>query len=157
DSPIRLRGPTDYHPARGSRRRAPARSPRDGPRRAPPALLGRLAPGQWPEAKFQRRQCSHGQRGEGWKSDRTNRPRVGVVGAPIRTGGSQEVAGTRLAECIGGGHGLRAPHDEFAHAQLPLTMLGPRKNLKLSLEQIETALRSAQKALRRFIRDLELG
>jgi hypothetical protein len=48
-----------------------------------------------------------------------------------------------------------ASHDEFAHAQLPLTMLGPRKNLKLSLEQIETALRSAQKALRRFIGGLE--
>jgi hypothetical protein len=48
-----------------------------------------------------------------------------------------------------------ASHDESAHAQLPLTMLGPRKNLKLSLAQIETALRSAQKALRRFIGDLE--
>jgi hypothetical protein len=48
-----------------------------------------------------------------------------------------------------------ASHDESAHAQLPLTMLGPKKNLKLSLEQIETALRSAQKALRRFIGDLE--
>ena len=58
-----------------------------------------------------------------------------------------------LAEAMAFG----ASHDEFAHAQLPLTMLGPRKNLKLSLEQIETALRSAQKALRRFIRDLELG
>ena len=46
-------------------------------------------------------------------------------------------------------------HDESAHAQLPLTMLGPRKNLKLSLEQIETALRSAHEALRRFIGDLE--
>ena len=48
-----------------------------------------------------------------------------------------------------------ASHDESAHAQLPLTMLGPKKNLKLSLETIETALRSAQKALRRFIADLE--
>ena len=38
-----------------------------------------------------------------------------------------------------------------------MAVLGPRKNLKLSLEQIETALRSAQKALRRFIRDLEVG
>ena len=56
-----------------------------------------------------------------------------------------------LAEAMAFG----ASHDESAHAQLPLTMLGPRNNLKLSLEQIETALRSAHKALRRFIRDLE--
>jgi len=58
-----------------------------------------------------------------------------------------------LAEAMAFG----ASHDESAHAQLPLTMLGPKKNLKLSLEQIETALRSAQKALRLFIRDLEQG
>ncbi len=56
-----------------------------------------------------------------------------------------------LAEAMAFG----ASHDESAHAQLPLTMLGPKKNLKLSLEQIETSLRSAQKALRRFIGDLE--
>jgi hypothetical protein len=56
-----------------------------------------------------------------------------------------------LAEAMAFG----ASHDESAHAQLPLTMLGPKKNLKPSLEQIETALRSAQKALRRFIGDLE--
>jgi len=56
-----------------------------------------------------------------------------------------------LAEAMAFG----ASHDESAHAQLPLTMLGPKKNLKLSLEQIEIALRSAQKVLRRFIGDLE--
>jgi hypothetical protein len=55
-----------------------------------------------------------------------------------------------LAEAMAFG----ASHDESAHAQLPLTMLGRRKNLKLSLEQIKTALRSAQKALRRFMEDL---
>jgi hypothetical protein len=48
-----------------------------------------------------------------------------------------------------------ASHDESAHAQLPLTMCGPRTNQTRSLEQVTTSLRSSQKALRRFIRELE--
>ncbi len=48
-----------------------------------------------------------------------------------------------------------ASHDESAHAQLPLTMCDLRTNHTLSLEQVKTSLRSAQKALRGFLRDLE--
>lgn len=48
-----------------------------------------------------------------------------------------------------------ASHDESAHAQLPLTMCGPRTKHNLSLKQVKACLRFAQKSLRTFLRDVE--
>ncbi len=48
-----------------------------------------------------------------------------------------------------------ASHDESAHAMLPLTINGPRTDQTPSLEKITTCLRLCQKALRRFLRELE--
>src|SRR5258708_35241654 len=155
DSSIRLRGTADHHPARGSRRGACPRSPRDGPRRAHPALLGRLA------RAVARSESSNGGSvvmdngaNAGRTTERTDREWLSwalqFAQADLKSWQEQDWRDA-LAEAMAFG----ASHDESAHAQLPLTMLGPRKNLKLSLEQIETALRSAQKPLRRFIADLE--